>query len=201
MARQDVVARLSIDDSDVKALENRLLQVKNGDGLLLAMTRALNKTSDKAKTAGAQEIYKQLNLTSAYIKQQISSAKDSPSNRATFNNLVSKVTARRRGIRLARFLTNESAVHYGSPGTIPRVKVKRGGATKPITGGFLLKLKYAGVPGLFVRQGGKLKHLYGPSPSQAFESVKDDISPAMAAYMQVQLKTQAEGVLRQYFNG
>lgn len=190
---------LQIDLTELTALQGRLLEVKDGQGLLLAVTRALNKTSDKAKVAGAQEIYKQLNLKSSYIKAQLSSASDSPANRATFSQLRSKVSARRRGVRLARFMTNESAVGFGRPKTRPRVRVKRTGLAKPITGGFLLHLKYSGLAGIFVYQNGRLKHLYGPSPSQAFESVKDQISPAMVAYLAAQLKTQAEGVLRQYF--
>lgn len=190
------MSNITLDVQGLESVQELLADIKNGAAR--AITRALNRTSDKAKAEGIAEIRKDVRLTAKYLREQIQSAKDTPANRATFTNQVSKVTARARGIQLGRYVTNVGTVGYGRPKRPPRTKVKPTGGSTQWKGGFLLPIGGGTAVGLFVRTGAGIESQYGPSPSQIWRSEKDVIAPAMSTYLAEQMQKETLAILRRY---
>ena len=88
------------------------------------------------------------------------------------------ITGRRRPTTLASYGAKK-LLNGKKPGV--SVKVSRQGPRKVLKKAFLLTLKAGAeagsAQGVFMRVGGKLKHLYGPSVDQLFRRIKDEISP------------------------
>ncbi len=120
-------------------------------------------------------------------------AKDTPAAKATFSRLESRVFAEQRGLRMTNFLTTE-------PGVTPaKTRIKPVGRAKSWPSAFFLKLRNTdGKLGLFVRKNGKLKHIYGPSASQVFTEVSDEIAGPMQQFLIERLDKTTADVLRQY---
>lgn len=190
---------IRLDAEGIDKIERMLAGIKNGAPR--AITRALNDTSNKAKTRGIEEARLDVRLTATYLREQIKSAKDTPANKATFTNQVSKVTARQRGIQMGRYVTNFSTVGFGFPDRPPRTKVKPSGASTQWPNGFLLPIGGGTGVGLFTRDGAGLDSRYGPSPSQIWKSEKDVIAPEMAAFLADNINKQVQSILRQSLAG
>lgn len=181
------------------------------------LSRALNATAKKARTEGSKAIRKEVNLKASYVNSRLTIRK------ATFRNLQSKVITPNRGLLLSRFSTNaqvrnENISWIKPPPQVPKrgIKVKvspPGGGSKTITGDppdtkgqpFYIALsngraaiaarrKQLGPP----RGGGKLKVFYGPSLSQVFNNVVDDLRGPLAEYQEEQVSKQIDSVLRGY---
>lgn len=185
---------ITIDQTQLDQAESRLRNINNG--FPRAFSRALNRTSVRAKTRGIQDIRLDVGLTTTYLRTVIWSSNDRFENKATFSNLQSKVSARRRGLRLFNFLRSQI---WAQP---IRTRVKPAGASHVWNNAFFLRLRSGtlagGSLGIFIRENRELKHLYGPSPSQVWTEVHQDIMPEMQDYLQEQLETEVNGVLRQY---
>lgn len=158
---------------------------------------AINKAAPKIKTRSSQEIRSQVRLKAAYVNERLTFT------RATRSNLVGKILAPSRGLRLAHYVTDTQAandsVRWLRPPPEPargiRVKVKPSGPTKQVTGGataaskpFYLVLRNSRALGIAVRRrDGSLDVLFGASLSQVFAGVKDDLTADAATEYQNQL--------------
>lgn len=195
----------------VDALTGALARdVRNFAPQALAAGRiALNYGADRrAAPEMRRGVADQVNLSRAYVNTRIQVSK-----RATNDNLEAVVTARTRATSLARFAVGNPIV--GARGPVS-VQVKRGGQTRQVKGGFIIKLRSGaselGNEGLALRlgatetvrgkrftaraiggSGGKsrLYLLYGPSVQQvassAAEATIDTIADAIMAEYDRQL--------------
>lgn len=167
-----------------------------------AMRVAINKTAPKIRTAASRAIRDQVRLKAAYVNERLTI------RRATRKNLSAAISTPTRGILLSRFSTDamiaNTSISWVSAPPAPaggiRVKVKPTGSTKTISGHpeidgkpFYLVLRNSRALGIAGRrktagkQGGKFKVFYGPSVSQVFNTVRDDVLPAASSEFQAQL--------------
>ncbi len=193
--------------------EVRALLAKFSDGAARAHSRSLNKTVTKGRTDSSKEIRKQIRLNAAYAKSLLTITK------ASQKNLSARITTPVRGLLLSRFSTNTSIsgdkVSWLKPPSIParglRIKVKPNGSPVPFSGDdeivgkpFYMVLPGTGRVGIVGRkaklgaQGGKIKVFYGPSLSQVFTDVKEDLSEPLAQYQLEQFEKEIDAILRGY---
>lgn len=137
-----------------------------------AAFRSVNKIAAKANTQVKRTIASQVMLPASYVADKLSL------QQANLNNPTAIITGRRRPTTLASY--GAKLLRNGKkPGV--SVKVSRQGPRKVLKKAFLLTLKAGAeagsAQGVFMRVGGKLKHLYGPSVDQLFRRIKDEISP------------------------
>lgn len=178
-----------------------------------AHVRALNKTATKAKTESSQAIRQQVRLKAAYVKQRLKVRK------ANRNNLSAAISTPTRGLLISRFSTDSSIsgdkVSWVKPPAEPprgiRVKVKPTGGAKVFEGDssiegkpFYMVLKGSRRVAIAGRRvtpgprGGKIKVFHGPSLSQVFTDVKDDLSEPMLQYQLEQFVKELEAIVRGY---
>lgn len=156
-----------------------------------AVRVAINKSTTPVRQLAQTRIREQINLKASYVKGRLKVTK------ATNKNLVGKILTNPQGILLSRFST-DAAVRNFSGGSKPeepargiRVKVKPKGATKSVSGKpgeidgkpFFMILPKSGALAIVGRKttlgkrGGKIKVFSGPSVSQVFTDVKDEVLP------------------------
>ena len=203
---------VQVDRSSLE--EVRALLAKFSDGAARAHTRSLNKTVTKARLESSKEIRKQVRLSAAYAKSLLTITK------ASIRKPQAKVSTPTRGLLLSRFSTDSmisgDKVGWLKPPTIParglRIKVKPTGGAKVFSGDDEIKGKpfYMVLPGTSGRvaivgrraksgsDGGKIKVFYGPSLSQVFTDVKEDIGEPMALYQMQQFEKEIDAILRGY---
>jgi|GEM_PF-4711413 hypothetical protein len=176
------------------------------------MSRTLNKTAEKGRTEGSKGIRKQVNLSAEYVRDRMKV------NKASQNRLQASISTPKRGMLLSYYLYGVTGVSQkGNPTRGALLKYKKGFFSvanldqplkvkikpkrPPQTLGpkwFILpKLKNSNLPGLAKRVNGKLK-LHGPSLSQVFTDVKEDIAPSLLEYQAEQLSKQIDTVFRGY---
>jgi hypothetical protein len=170
-----------------------------GGNTSTAVRVAINKAGPQVRTKSSQEIRKSIRLKAAYVNEKLGF------KRATNNNLNGRITTPSRGLLLSRFSTNaliadSHKVSWIRPPDVPsqgiRVKVKPTGGFKTVRGDnetqgqpFFMVLPNSGAlaiaarrkPGHFGPRGGRIKVFYGPSISQVFNRVKDEV-PASEIY-------------------
>lgn len=178
-----------------------------------AHARALNKTVTKARTESSKAIRKQVRLKASYVRERLKIRK------ASQKNLSAWIRTPARGLLLSRFSTDSSiandSVSWIKPPPEPprgiRVKVKPSGGAKVFQGDSSIKGKpfymvlrssnrvvIAGRRARPGKKGGKIKVFYGPSMSQVFTDVKDDISEPMLEYQLQQYVRELETIIRGY---
>lgn len=160
-----------------------------------ALRIAINKTAPKIKTLASKAIRTQVRLSASYVGERLLITK------ATRKKLTGAIGTPSRGILLSRFSTDPliagDKVGWIKPPLIPpggiRVKVKPDGAPKVVQGDtgrkpFYMVLNNGANVGIMRRSAdGKVQALYGPSLSQVFNTVRDDVLPAAGAELQAQL--------------
>jgi len=162
-----------------------------------ALRVAINKAAPKIRTAASRAIREQVRLTASYVNDRLSI------RRATRANLSASINTPSRGLLLSRFSTEPGIaaenVSWIKPPPAPYgghyVKVKPSGAAKKIGRGepgnskpFYIVLKGSHAMGIARRtSAGKIDVLHGPSLSQVFKTVRDDVMPAASAEYQAQL--------------
>ncbi len=163
-----------------------------------ALRVAINKAGPKVRTIASRAIRSQVNLKAAYVNERLTF------KRATRADLSGAIKTTARGLLLSRYSTDTAAHGYGSVPKVPplgiRVKIKPGSAPKIVTGDaetvgkpFYMVLKDSDAIGIVARlknpgpNGGKIKAFYGPSLSQVFNTVRDDVLPAARDELQKQL--------------
>jgi len=193
--------------------EVRALLAKFSDGAARAHSRSLNKTVAKGRTESSKEIRKQVRLSAAYTKSLLTITK------ASQKNLSARIFTPVRGLLLSRFSTDTSVsgekVSWLKPPSIParglRIKVKPNGSPKSFSGDdeIVGKPFYMVLPGTnrvaivgrkakSGAQGGKIKVFYGPSLSQVFTDVKDELSEPLLQYQLEQFEKEIDAILRGY---
>ena len=95
--------------------------------MLRAARAAVNRTTDRTRTASARQIRQQVNLPARYLDP--AGGRLEVSQRATNSNLEARISGRQRATSLARFTSNAEP---GQPGVKVQVKTGGYGATKPI---------------------------------------------------------------------
>lgn len=141
---------------------------------------AVNDVASTVITAASRDISQRYNAPAAYVREQFTLRP------ATSANQTAVIAARKRGTRLARFEANQMTVAAKrakgdtrrgiAPGRKQAgisIKVKRQGARQTLKHAFFLPLRAGKVDGgngmgIFTHEGGRLKHHYGISPSQAY---------------------------------
>ena len=202
--------QVEVDRSSLQ--EVRALLAKFSDGATRAHARSLNKTITKSRTESSKEIRKQVRLNAAYVKSLMTITK------ASQKKLQAKISTPSRGLLLSRFSTDTSIAgdktSWLKPPSIPkrgiRVKVKPTGGAKVFEGDSEIKGKpfYMVLPGTNGRvaivgrrskigsDGGRIKVFYGPSLSQVFTDVKEDIAEPVALYQLQQFEKEIDAILR-----
>tara|TARA_R100000152_G_C6645449_1_gene88649 strand:- start:2 stop:619 length:618 start_codon:yes stop_codon:yes gene_type:complete len=204
--------QVEVDRSSLQ--EVRALLAKFSDGATRAHARSLNKTVTKSRTESSKEIRKQVRLNAAYVKSLMTITK------ASQKTLQAKISTPSRGLLLSRFSTDTSIAgdktSWLKPPAIPkrgiRVKVKPTGGAKVFEGDSEIEGKpfYMVLPGTNGRvaiagrrskigsDGGRIKVFYGPSLSQVFTDVKEDIAEPLALYQMQQFEKEIDAIIRGY---
>lgn len=177
------------------------------DAVRIAINRTakLVRTSTKLPGGGAnQRIRKQVNLKSAYINENLKL------NPATRSKPSASISIPSRGLLITRFVTDASIatdkkVSWVKAPETPekgiKVKIKPLGAASVFEGTkgknlppmqgkpFYLKLKSSGAIGIARRIAGSRKvHVFhGPSLSQVFDGVKDEMAPVAGEQLETEL--------------
>ena len=200
---------VEVDQAQWQAVQGRLAHIKNGASRALA--RALNKTASRAKTMASRAIRGQVRLTAAYVRENLRGPANGMSYKATVARLQAMLSTPNRGIRLDRFMTSQPPTRAGRPANPVRVKVKpTGGATvmpsaffvqARNSGGYLIALRNAVIQRLGLKtklsQSSGFSALHGPSLSQVFNSVRDEL-PDLAGILAANLEHEMEWLLEQY---
>lgn len=171
---------------------------------------AVNDTARYARRESAKEMLDQVGWPRNYLGNE----KDGRlriARYATDTRLEAAIVGRFRPTSLARFVTNQQQMMANNRRGPARLQVRPGKASQ-IDRAFLLRLRVGKVlddsvfnlglairlkPGEQVRNkrtmvpfGGGVYLLYGPSVNQVFRSVKDDISPRVAARLEREFNRQ-----------
>lgn len=154
--------------------------------------RAVNAVAAKVATQAKRDISSQINLTQAYIGDQMRTDKAGP------NKPVATIRMRMRAIRMARFDAKQiTAPAPRAKGDIRRgigkgrkaagvsTRISRQGGRTSRKAGFLLPLRAGKADGgngfgVFVRTGkgrDDIEHKYGPSPDQLFRRWRVEAAP------------------------
>lgn len=153
-----------------------------------AVRVAINRSGPKVRTRASQAIRSQVRLKAKYVNDRLKFQK------ATRTKLEGRITTPSRGLLLSKFSTNSQIsgdrVSFFRPPEVPargiRVKVKPQGATKALSRDyFYMILPNSRAVGIVRRRpkgqtgprGGKFDVAYGPSLSQVFNTVRDDVLP------------------------
>lgn len=155
-----------------------------------AIQVAINKAGPKIRTKASKEIRSQIRLKASYVNSRLKF------DRASAYRLEGRIKTPARGLLLSRFSTDpriagDNVSWIRPPATPPRgirVKVKPGAGTKVVNGDnetegkpFYMILADSGRVGIAARRktpgprGGKIKVFHGPSLSQVFTDVKDEV--------------------------
>lgn len=199
---------VQIDKTSLSNVRLLLNGVKNEAPKILS--RALNSTATKGRTEASKAIRKEVKLSASYVRERLTVKK------SNYRNLQSRVVTPSRGILLSRFSTqanirSENISWIKPPPTPPRgikVKVSPSDGSKLVTGDrdttgkpFYLALPN-GRLGIAARRktpgpnGGTLKVFHGPSLSQVFNNIKEEISGPLAEYQEEQVTKQIDATLR-----
>jgi hypothetical protein len=164
-----------------------------------ALRVALNKTVPKIRTASSAAIRSQVRLSATYVRERLDVV------RATRRNLTAAIKTPSRGLLLSRFSTDPliagEKVGWFKPPAVPaggiRVKVKPDQGPKVVQGDaetrgnkpFYMVLNGGQNVGIAARLAGsrKVKVFSGPSLSQVFNTVRDDVLPEASTELTAQM--------------
>lgn len=165
----------------------------------LIASQVINKTVDRARKSSADKMRDQVRFPASYLQGE--SSRLQVTQRASPNKLEAVITGRSRATSLARFASSAKKSRTGV-----MVEVKPG-SPHLIPGTFLMPLKSGAEAGgnmglaIRVKQGQRPKNayrpvkindrlwlLYGPSVNQVFKTVREDVSPEAAMFMQQEFK-------------
>lgn len=160
--------QIMMDRTAVREIEQTLAHIRNGSNR--AMASAINHTLGVTRTEASREIRNQVKLKAAYVNERLRL------QRASIAKPQGRITTPTRGILLSRYDNRQYA--NGDIG----VQVKPTGGKKRMPNAFYITfangvkaiaIRTMSGPGLGRSEG--IKVLYGPSVSQVFTDVKDDL--------------------------
>lgn len=182
-----------------------------------ALTVAINKAGPKIRTLSSSKIREQINVTASFINEEDSSGKKRLYfSRATKYGKTGAIRTQSRGLLLSHFEYGAKVSLFGSiltPEQPIKVKVKKGaGQIKQVQGGpdvygdpFYIRLKNSNKVGIGMwrrvkgERGGRVEIFYGPSVSQVFRDVKDDVTPEAGQELTSQLLLAMNYLLKQQY--
>jgi hypothetical protein len=180
--------QIKMDRAAVREIEATLQHIKNGSNR--AMASAINHTLGVTRTEASSEIRKDVKLKAAYVRERLQLRK------ASVTRPEGRITTPTRGILLSRFPNREYV--RGGVG----VQVKPTGGKKRMPGAFYITfangvtaiaIRTKRGAGLGRREG--LKVLYGPSVSQVFTDVKDDLQAPSGERLIERMRHEAERLI------
>ncbi len=184
--------KISVDRAAVREIESDLAHLKNGAER--AMSRAINHTLGVTRTEASREIRSQVRLKAAYVRERLKVRK------ATVTKASGAIQTPSRGQLLSRYPYTVYANNKGIG-----VSVKPGaGSRQRMPGAF--EITFAnGVTAIAIRtkrgsglgRSEGLKVLYGPSISQVFTDVKDDLQAPSGERLMQRLGVEADRLLNQ----
>lgn len=151
-----------------------------------AIRVAINKAAKPIRTKASSAIRDQVRLKAGYVRDRLTIKK------ATRGNLSGAIRTPSRGLLLSRFSTdpnvNPEKVSWLKPPPEPprgiKVKVKPSGSSKTMSNNFFYMVLPQSRALAIVRRrdkvgprGGKIDVAYGPSLSQVFTDVSEDVLP------------------------
>jgi hypothetical protein len=160
-----------------------------------ALRVAINKAGPKVRTMASKGVREEINVSASFLNELDSSGrKRLDFVRATRAKVSGAIRTQSRGLLLSHFEHGAKASLLGNiftPDYPIKVKVKKGtGQIKTLEGDndvygepFYIRLKNSKKVGIGMwrrnagEKGGRVEILYGPSVSQVFRKIKDDISP------------------------
>lgn len=201
--------KFNVDKRQKRAVERSLAHIKNGAGK--ALVKAVNHTVNKTKTEVGKAIRKEVNLPAAYVRRSLKV------KRATLKNTSGSIKAPRRGSTMTRYWQPEGQdtnidldkVSFfkapEAPDAGPRVQIKPKGAVHrmegaffigpmPNSGAILMVKRTLHGPGLGRSKG--LQTIYGPSLSQVFNTLKDDLTTPQSEHFNNRLMIEAQKLLQ-----
>lgn len=166
--------------------------------ILTAAARAINRTTDRARTSAARQIREEVAFPASYLNP--SQGRLVVSKKANAESLEGVISARTRATMLARFagggtpgkagVTVEVApgfAKYLKRAFLIRLPAGRGGDVETKSNlGVAIRLKEGEViqnKRVMSRIKGNLYLLYGPSVDQVFKSVREDIGPETSDFL------------------
>lgn len=171
-----------------------------------AARMAINRTAQRGRTAAAREMRAQVNFPASYLTG--ANGRLNVVQQATNENLIAVIRGRHRPTSLARFARETNPAQARKRGGV-NVDVKPG-AAKFMKGAFLVHLRAGAAKtdtqfnlGLAIRlkPGDSLRNstaavrlednvylLYGPSVDQVFRTVRDDIQPGLASFLEAEFR-------------
>lgn len=180
--------RIRMDRAALREIERDLDHIKNGAPR--ALSRAINHTLGVTRTESSKEIRKQVKLKAGYVRDKLRI------QRATVSKTSGAIRTPSRGTLLTRYPHRQ--YKRGGIG----VQVKPSGGKKKMPGAFFIRFRN-GVqavairtrhgPGLGRSEG--LKVLYGPSVSQVFTDVKDDLQAPSGNRLMQRLAYESDRLL------
>lgn len=181
--------RIRIDRTAVREIYDDLAHIKNGAPR--AMSKAINHTLGVTRTEASVEIRKQVKLKAGYVKEKLKIRK------ATYTKLQGAIQTPTRGTLLTRYPHRK---YVNKPGI--GVQVKPVGGKEHMPGAFFITFKN-GVTGIAIRtkygpglgRSEGIKVLYGPSVSQVFTDVKDDLQAPSGNRLMERLAYEADRLL------
>lgn len=180
-----------------------------------AVRIAINRAAPKVRTLSSSAIRSQVRLSASYVGGNLTVKK------ATRTDLSGAIRTPSRGILLTRFSTDSQIASDKLSWIVPpdepargiRVKVKPTGGTQVVDGKpgeiegkpfytVLPKSHALAIAGRRVtpgKKGGKIKVFYGPSLSQVFNTVRDDVLPEAGQIYQAELLDAMRYILAKKF--
>lgn len=173
-----------------------------------AVRIAINKAAPKVKTKASAAIRTQVRLKASYVKEKLVLTK------ATRKNLQGAIKTPSRGVLLSKFSTDtritNDKVTWLIPPPLPargiKVKVKPIGSPKGLSSDhFYMVLPKSRALAIVRRKdtpgpkGGKIDVLYGPSVSQVFSDVRDEVLPYAGDEYQAQLLDAMRYILQKQY--
>lgn len=181
--------KITVDKEAVRRIESDLMHIKNGAPR--AMSRAINHTLGVTRTEASKEVRKQVKLKAGYVRDKLTI------KRATVNSMNGAIRTPARGTLLTRY--PHTRYKTGGMG----VQIKPTGGKKRMPGAFFIRfangvqaiaIRTQYGPGLGRSEG--LKVLYGPSTSQVFADVKDDLQASSGNRLMQRMGHEAERLLK-----
>lgn len=163
-----------------------------------AQYRAVNRVASKTRTRASKRIREDVRLKAAYVNKNLKVVK-----KARRDDPNAIIRARQRATRLARYgakqLTKRAPGAQGDPSrgiaagrkaAGVAVNVARSTGRSKMPGAFLIPLNNSGLMGVFIRRGGRLQHLYGPSVDQLFRRVRGETHEKVAEDLEAEYRRQ-----------
>lgn len=193
----------------VTAILDLAKDLKNAAQVLQrAEYRAINKVASKAVTRSRREIVSRVNLTQTYVRERMELRPATPRRPEAF------VVARVRHTRLATYGAKQVTVAAkrakgdklrgigaGRKQAGVMVGVTRAKGKRRMPGAFLVPLRAGKAGGLngmgvFIREGKRIRHLYGPSVDQVFRGILPALQQQVADDLEKAVLEQTEYEVR-----